>query len=201
MLIKGITDEDFINYKVPSMYIATATCDFKCDKEYGKPICQNSELAKQPDIDISNDEIVERYLNNPITHAIVFGGLEPAEQLYDIIDIIYKLRYSFLGYNKYEGCPENPHPKSCDDVIIYTGYKKNEFREIFWHCHAMYHGYKPWIWMDFKKQELSKDIEDDVLQSGLIVKYGRYIPGQQPHYDPVLGVYLASDNQYAERIS
>ena len=35
----------------------------------------------------------------------------------------------------------------------------------------------------------------------IIIKFGRYIPNQQPHYDEVLGVNLASDNQYAERIS
>jgi hypothetical protein len=34
----------------------------------------------------------------------------------------------------------------------------------------------------------------------IIIKYGRYIPNQTPHYDEVLGVYLASDNQYAVRI-
>lgn len=36
--------------------------------------------------------------------------------------------------------------------------------------------------------------------SNIIIKYGRYIMGQQPHYDEVLGVNLASDNQYAERL-
>ena len=82
MLIKGLVDEDFVNYKLPSMYIATATCSFKCDKEYGQPICQNSELAKQPDIDIPITDIIMRYLANPITKAIVFGGLEPFDQRY-----------------------------------------------------------------------------------------------------------------------
>ena len=36
---------------------------------------------------------------------------------------------------------------------------------------------------------------------GIIIKYGRFIPNQQKHYDEILGVYLASDNQYAEKIS
>jgi hypothetical protein len=34
----------------------------------------------------------------------------------------------------------------------------------------------------------------------IIIKYGRYIPGQEKHFDETLGVYLASDNQYAERL-
>lgn len=156
MLIKGITDEDFVNYKVPSMYIATATCSFKCDKEYGKPICQNSELAKQPSIEVCEDDIVARYLSNPITKAIVFAGLEPMDQYQCILWVLAMLR------------------SVDDDVVIYTGYNKDEIDYII----PLFQAYK-----------------------NVIIKYGRYIPGQQPHFDPVLGVYLASDNQYAERIS
>lgn len=156
MLIKGITDEDFVNYKVPSMYIATATCSFKCDKEYGSPICQNSTLAKQPNIDISEDDIVMRYLSNPITKAIVFGGLEPMDQYQNILWILAMLR------------------SVDDDVVIYTGYNKEEIDYII----PLFQVYK-----------------------NVVIKFGRYIPNQQPHFDPVLGVYLASDNQYAERIS
>ena len=35
----------------------------------------------------------------------------------------------------------------------------------------------------------------------IIIKFGRYIPNQEKHYDDVLGIELASDNQYAEVIS
>ena len=35
----------------------------------------------------------------------------------------------------------------------------------------------------------------------IIIKYGRFIPNHKPHNDEVLGINLASDNQYAERIS
>lgn len=161
MLIKGITDEDFVNYKVPSMFIATATCSFKCDKEYGSTICQNSELVKQPTHNIVDDFIVERYVSNPITGAIVFGGLEPFDQFNDMCCLINKFRNHFL---------------SCiDPIVIYTGYNKDEIKDEI---------------------VFLKETYNDI-----IIKFGRYIPGQQPHYDPVLGVYLASDNQYAERIS
>jgi hypothetical protein len=34
----------------------------------------------------------------------------------------------------------------------------------------------------------------------IVIKFGRYRPGQQKHFDEVLGVELASDNQYAKRI-
>ena len=35
----------------------------------------------------------------------------------------------------------------------------------------------------------------------IIIKFGRFIPNQQSHYDEVLGINLASDNQYAKKIS
>jgi hypothetical protein len=34
----------------------------------------------------------------------------------------------------------------------------------------------------------------------IIIKYGRFIPNQEQHYDETLGVNLASNNQYAERL-
>ena len=61
-----------------------------------------------------------------------------------------------------------------DDIVIYTGYYKEEIAD--------------------KIPLLSK-------YKNIVIKYGRYIPRQEKHYDEVLGVYLASSNQYAERIS
>ena len=34
----------------------------------------------------------------------------------------------------------------------------------------------------------------------IIVKFGRYFKGDKPHYDEVLGIKLASNNQYGKRI-
>lgn len=159
MLIKGIIDEDFVNYKVPSMTIMFPKCNFKCDKECGQNICQNSKLANAPDIEVSYDELIERYISNPITEAIVFQGLEPMDSFSDVINLIMWLRIKY---------------KCNDDIVIYTGYNKNE---IDWFIN---------------------NIKD---KKNIIIKYGRYIPNQEPHYDGMLGVMLASDNQYAERIS
>ena len=158
MRIKGITDEDFVNYKVPSMFISTCTCGFKCDKESGVKICQNGELAKMPTIDVQNSRIVDRYTANPITKAIVFGGLEPLDQFVELMNLISAFRIN--GVN--------------DDIVIYTGYKEEEVVDI---------------------------IAIIRLYPNIIVKYGRFIPGHAPHFDDVLGVNLASDNQYAKRIS
>lgn len=155
--IKGVTDEDFVNYKKPSMFISFPSCSWKCDIECGKQVCQNSTLASAPNIYVSTAAIAERYKNNPITSAIVCGGLEPFDSFTDLWQLIVVLRTT-----------------TEDDIVIYTGYNKNE---------------------------ISDKIEMIQPYKNIIIKYGRYIPGQQDHYDEVLGIYLASDNQYAERIS
>ena len=109
MEIKNLIDEDFVNYKYPSMFIGMPTCSFKCDKECGQPVCQNSALAAAPPIEIDNKEIIERYISNPITEAIVFGGLEP----FDDFNEIYTFIADFRQYRK-------------DDIVIYTGYYPDE---------------------------------------------------------------------------
>lgn len=62
--------------------------------------------------------------------------------------------------------------KQCDDpIIIYTGYNEGE----------------DWI------------VENSLRHyNNIIIKYGRYLMGHEPHYDDVLGVKLASNNQYAK---
>ena len=43
MIIKQLVDEDFVNYKKPSMFIGFPTCDWKCERECGhQGLCQNS---------------------------------------------------------------------------------------------------------------------------------------------------------------
>ena len=157
MIIKGLIDEDFVNYKKPSMTIMMPYCSFKCDKEYGSQICQNSELAHAFNISISIEKLIERYLNNPITKAIVFQGLEPFDSWDDL----------------YEFCKHFRHV-SKDDIIIYTGYTE---KEIFQYV-----------------KQLS-------LIPNIIIKFGRFIPNSLHKFDTILGVELASNNQYAKIIT
>lgn len=156
MKIIDIIDEDFINYKKPCMTIMMPFCTFKCDKECGKQVCQNSDLASAPKIDIPTKKIIQRYLNNPISESVVFQGLEPMDSFYQVINFVKKFR-----------------EVSSDDIVIYTGYTK---KEIQWYL------------------TFFKDFDN------IIIKYGRFIPDQKSHFDEVLGVNLASDNQYAERL-
>lgn len=56
------------------------------------------------------------------------------------------------------------------------------------------------IYTGFKEDEISKQTKLLKEFGNIIVKFGRYVPNQNPHYDEILGVYLASDNQYAKMI-
>ena len=160
MRVKAIVAEDFINYKLPSMFISTCFCDFKCCKELGLDIgmCQNAPLAQLDDINISDQTIYEQFINNPITKAVVVGGMEPIIQINEVIDLINLFR------NQGEDCP----------FIVYTGYYPNEIPE---------------------------PLERLKQYKNIIIKFGRFIPNSQSKYDEVLGVTLASSNQYAEVIS
>lgn len=157
MIIKNLIDEDFVNYKLPSMYIGFPKCNFKCEKECGKRVCQNGILATSKDINIDIDEVISRYMCNFITSAVVIAGLEPFDDFNDL--------YTFISAFR---------EKVNDDIVIFTGY------------------------YDY---EIANKVKKLIKFKNIIIKYGRYIPNQQPHYDDVLGVYLASDNQYAEKIS
>ena len=157
MKIKYIIDEDIVNYKKISMVIGFPYCSFKCETECGVKCCQNSSLAKMPNVEISAESIVDRYLNNPITSSVVFGGLEPLDSWEDVYLLITKLR----AYVE-------------DNVVIFTGYKE---------------------------EEIADKIEALKKFPNIIIKFGRFIPNQSSHKDEVLGVLLASPNQYAKKIS
>lgn len=157
--VKDIVDENFQDYKKTSMFIATIICDFKCCKELGLDlgICQNMDIVKKPNIEISFENVFKKYTSNPITKSIIFGGLEPMLQFDELLQ--------FIKYFRQNGCN--------DDIVIYTGYYPHE-------CEG----------------QISK------LKSlnNIIMKYGRFIPKIDGRFDEILGVFLSSENQYAEKI-
>ena len=158
--VKGIIWEDMVNYKKISTTLMMPKCDFKCDKENGVQLCQNWELAAAPPLMVPVESFARRYINNDITEAIVFQGLEPLDSLVDVCTVAASLA----------------DLKCSDDIVIYTGYNKNEI----------------------SPKDL--DLLISCVYGHLIIKWGRYIPNQEPHYDSILGVNLASDNQYGELI-
>ena len=156
--IRGLVDEDFVNYKKPAMFIAFPYCTFKCDTECGYSVCQNSSLIENTNIiNIDEQIIIDRYIKNPITHSIVISGLEPFDSFNELIILIKSFR-----------------EKTLDDIVIYSGYSK---------------------------EEITSYIEELKQFKNIVIKFGRFIPNQEKHYDEVLQVTLASPNQYGEKIS
>lgn len=158
MKLRGLIDEDFTQYKKPSMFLIAPYCNFKCCLEAGNKICQNMEVVKDPIIEIYNGRLIDRYLSNPITKAIVFGGLEPMDSFEEVYEFIDTLRFEYSCF---------------DDVVIYTGYNADEIIDQ---------------WMRLSKFD------------NVIIKFGRFVPDQPSHFDEVLGVKLASPNQYAVKL-
>lgn len=160
--LSGFVEEDFVQYKKPSMFLGTTKCDWKCCKECGRDIsmCQNSTLAKASPITVSIDAIYNRFINNPITEAIVIGGLEPMLQG----DEVYQLISYFRAKN------------NSARFIIYTGYTEEECEKNIWF---------PQI----------------ISLGNIVFKFGRFIPDSPHRYDEVLGVTLASNNQYGKEFN
>lgn len=160
MKLRGIVAEDFCNYRMPSLFLASTKCDWKCCVEQGIDIsvCQNNPIASTPVIDIYDWQIYNVFISNPITKAVVIGGLEPLLQF----DEIHNLIHTFREYG--EQC----------DFVIYTGYYP---------------------------YEILREIAALSQFQNIVMKFGRYIPDRPSVYDDVLGVNLASNNQFAVRLS
>ena len=163
MKLRGIIDEDFANYQKASMFLIFPYCSFKC----GEKECQNSPLMQSFIVDVTEEDICQRYINNPLTEAIVCGGLEPFDSKFELFSLIDTLRREY---------------KCNDDIVIYTGYTKEELENTV-------------------ENGLSTLYKNLFNFPNIIVKYGRYIPNDQSQFDEILGVELASSNQYARRIT
>ncbi len=157
--LKGAVMEDFINYRLPSMFLISSYCDWKCCREGGfsETVCQNNGIINMPTKEFLYSSLFKAYIVNNISKSIVIGGLEPFKQFDEIYGLINYFRQNNVS----------------DIFVIYTGYDK---------------------------QEIQEQIYKMTKFGNIIVKFGRYVPNQKEHYDEILGINLASDNQYAEVI-
>lgn len=112
MKILDLIETDFVNYKKACMTIMFPYCTFKCNHDAGEVVCQNYECRKLEPIEVEIDDIIDRYLSNPVTEAIVMQGLEP----FDSFNQVYALIYKFIKVSK-------------DDIVIYTGYEEDEIED------------------------------------------------------------------------
>lgn len=108
MLLSGFEEENFANYKKPSMTIGFPSCTFKCGKW-----CQNYNLASSKRVTIDDARLVQRYVNNPITHAIICAGLDPFDSYEMLVHLIEAFRKA-----------------TDDDIVVYTGYDEDEVIEL-----------------------------------------------------------------------
>lgn len=147
MQLISIVDEDWVNYKKPSMFLIFPKCSMKCGKK-----CQNRHLLQEEPIEVNIDSLIDRYMNNDITKAVVCGGLEPFDSWQDLQAFIMNFRYY-----------------SPDDIVIYTGYTEEELKDKL-----------PWL----------------SVYENIYVKVGRYMPKCKSYKSDLLGIELASTNQY-----
>ena len=70
-----------------------------------------------------------------------------------------------------------------DDVVIYTGYTEKELLGETGNLSIL-------------QQHLFQNI---IETPNIVIKFGRFRPDDVSHYDSVLGINLASLNQYAKR--
>lgn len=115
MILKGVIDQDFVQYKKPCMTLMFPSCSFKCEQECGERVCQNSTLAQSKDIEVDTYNIAKRFLDNLMVNVLVCGGLEPFDSSRDLNRLISLLRFCECE----------------DDIIIYTGYTEDEVKEKF----------------------------------------------------------------------
>lgn len=73
--------------------------------------------------------------------------------------------------------------KSQDDLVIYTGYTEDEIKQIKYDDKNIY---------DF--------VNEHSECKNIIIKYGRFKSDSDNIFDSVLGITLASNNQYAKKI-
>ena len=90
---------------------------------------------------------------------------------FDTPDLIYELVYTLR-----EG-------GVMDDIVIYTGYTEYE------------------LTLDDSGRQENATYNWLKHYPNIYIKFGRYVPEQEPHYDEVLGAKLASDNQYGKKVS
>lgn len=155
--LRGIVEEDFTQFKVPSFVLLSPYCTFKCDRENSCKLCQNSELTSEPIVTVDVQYLVTRYVRNTLTQAVVFSGLEPFDSFDDVITAVTIFR---------------KHTK--DPIVIYSGYTY---------------------------AEVTSEIAMLSQFENIIVKFGRFIPNKPSVFNKVLGVQLASPNQWATKIS
>ena len=92
IIIKGLIDEDFLQYKYPSMVILFPNCTFKCNKENGKQVCQNDALALSPSIEINIDTIVVQ----PAIYSRILAAIRIGSGYHDNFVVLFQVQHELV---------------------------------------------------------------------------------------------------------
>lgn len=116
LIIKDIIDEVYSDFNKIGMLVVVPKCKTRCWEKCGlsPDICQNYHLNFTEKFNINNEDIINRYLENPLTKCIIFGGLDG----FDSIDEILIFLEEFRKISK-------------DDVVIYTGKELEDIEHRF----------------------------------------------------------------------
>lgn len=95
---------------------------------------------------------------------------------------------------------------SITSAIVFGGLEPfDQFSEMLHLIHILRHDYgcidDVVIYTGYYPYEVQKELTALKKYENIIVKFGRYVPNSQPVFDSLLGIRLASNNQFAQKIS
>ena len=177
--------------KVNTINLMRIALETSCDeKEYLKMLKHRTELCCKT-LDVIR-HIITRNIEKGLLPNYQPGAIEMDKQystigilgLFEVMEryidnnitqsLVFGGLEPFDSFDEMVCLIERVREKTQDDIVIYTGYNEDEVADKL-----------------------------DVLRKykNIIVKFGRYRPNDTKKYDEVLGINLASSNQYAKKIS
>ena len=161
VVLIDVKTDNITDYKKTSLLLVFPYCSNKCKN------CQNILLQNcTTTLSVKPSDVLDLYQNLKTHNAIVMAGLEPFDSFDDVLSILSELN----------------HLNKNTDIVIYTGYTKEEYKKQFE--------------SDLIKEYKSAVERNPGIDFNLLVKVGRY-DEEYKHswYSEALGVNLATTNQ------
>lgn len=173
MKIKGIKPDDYTNYRDPEGWSSLFVGMGTCD--WKCCISAGVPIETCQNSELAKAPIVELDARDLLRRYAWESGSVVVGGLEPFNDM-GSLKELATAYKNFVSYLNNE--TELDKFVIYTGYNPDEVIS--------------------RVEEIYNIVKDKLT---LIVKFGRFVPGQKPHLDDVLGVELASDNQFAKKIT